>query len=325
MSDFYYSLMYAVIPITACIIDTVYGDPRSNFHPVVLIGNLISYIENKLYPKKPALPKDLMLRGLLTVCLVLLTVGLITSFFVYLGHKGGILLYFSLSALILYVTITPRALARDGMEIYHLLRDGDLVKVRARLSWIVGRDTDNLSEADIVRGTVETIAENTTDGIISPLFYFMLFGPVGATLYRAGNTMDSMLGYKDDRYLYFGRIAARLDDILNYIPARITFLLFAASAYILRLDWKNAVAITRRDARKHPSPNGGYAEAPMAGALNVRLGGYNYYHGVAEFREYMGDPKVELKAFHIKKSIIMMYLATAIFVIFESIVIFFTW
>ena len=154
MSDFYYSLMYAVIPITACIIDTVYGDPRSNFHPVVLIGNLISYIENKLYPKKPALPKDLMLRGLLTVCLVLLTVGLITSFFVYLGHKGGILLYFSLSALILYVTITPRALARDGMEIYHLLRDGDLVKVRARLSWIVGRDTDNLSEADIVRGTV---------------------------------------------------------------------------------------------------------------------------------------------------------------------------
>ena len=149
MSDFYYSLMYAVIPITACIIDTVYGDPRSNFHPVVLIGNLISYIENKLYPKKPALPKDLMLRGLLTVCLVLLTVGLITSFFVYLGHKGGILLYFSLSALILYVTITPRALARDGMEIYHLLRDGDLVKVRARLSWIVGRDTDNLSEADI--------------------------------------------------------------------------------------------------------------------------------------------------------------------------------
>lgn len=325
MSDFYYSLMYAVIPITACIIDTVYGDPRSNFHPVVLIGNLISYIEDKLYPKKPALPKDLMLRGLLTVCLVLLTVGLITSFFVFLGHKGGILLYFSLSALILYVTITPRALARDGMEIYHLLRDGDLVKVRARLSWIVGRDTDNLSEADIVRGTVETIAENTTDGIISPLFYFMLFGPVGAALYRAGNTMDSMLGYKDDRYLYFGRIAARLDDILNYIPARITFLLFAASAYILRLDWKNAVAITRRDARKHPSPNGGYAEAPMAGALNVRLGGYNYYHGVAEFREYMGDPKVELKAFHIKESIIMMYLATAIFVIFESIVIFFTW
>ena len=110
----------------------------------------------------------------MTVCLVLLTVGLITSFFVFLGHKGGILLYFSLSALILYVTITPRALARDGMEIYHLLRDGDLVKVRARLSWIVGRDTDNLSEADIVRGTVETIAENTTDGIISPLFYFML-------------------------------------------------------------------------------------------------------------------------------------------------------
>lgn len=105
------------------------------------------------------------------------------------------------------------------------MRDGDLVKVRARLSWIVGRDTDNLSEADIVRGTVETIAENTTDGIISPLFYFMLFGPVGAALYRAGNTMDSMLGYKDDRYLYFGRIAARLDDILNYIPARITFLL----------------------------------------------------------------------------------------------------
>ena len=307
--------MYAVIPITACIIDTVYGDPRSNFHPVVLIGNLISYIENKLYPKKPALPKDLMLRGLLTVCLVLLTVGLITSFFVFLGHKGGILLYFSLSALILYVTITPRALARDGMEIYHLLRDGDLVKVRARLSWIVGRDTDNLSEADIVRGTVETIAENTTDGIISPLFYFMLFGPVGAALYRAGNTMDSMLGYTNDKYINFGRTAAKLDDVLNYIPSRLTALLMILSAYILRFDGKNAFRIWKRDRRKHASPNSAQTEAVCAGALDVRLAGDAYYFGELHKKPFIGDDIRPIENEDIRRANRLMYMTSILMLI----------
>lgn len=325
MDGLLYSSFYALIPIAALVIDTIYGDPRSDWHPVVLIGKLISFYENKLYPEPKTSNGNMFLRGMVTVLLVLLTVGLITGLLVWLSVKGGIFFYAAMGAVILYFTITPRALCRDGMEIYHLLKAGDIVAARKRLSWIVGRDTENLDESDIARGTVETIAENTTDGIISPLFWFLLFGPVGAMVYRAGNTMDSMLGYKNDRYLYFGRFAARLDDVLNYIPARITFLLFVASAAILKLDWKNAKKIGLRDAPKHPSPNGGYAEATVAGAMHVRLGGYNYYEGKPEFREYMGDPDTPLKADHIKQAIYMMYGATILFVVLESVLIFFLW
>lgn len=325
MDGLLYSSFYALIPIAALVIDTIYGDPRSDWHPVVLIGKLISFYENKLYPEPKTSNGNMFLRGMVTVLLVLLTVGLITGLLIWLSVKGGILFYAAMGAVILYFTITPRALCRDGMEIYHLLKAGDIVAARKRLSWIVGRDTENLDESDIARGTVETIAENTTDGIISPLFWFLLFGPVGAMVYRAGNTMDSMLGYKNDRYLYFGRFAARLDDVLNYIPARITFLLFVASSAILKLDWKNAKKIGLRDAPKHPSPNGGYAEATVAGAMHVRLGGYNYYEGKPEFREYMGDPDTPLKADHIKQAIYMMYGATILFVVLESVLIFFLW
>lgn len=325
MESWYYSAVYAAIPLAALAVDTVYGDPRSDYHPVVLIGKLISFYENKLYPARKTSDGNMFLRGMVTVLLVLLTVGLLTAFLVWLGIQGGILLYGALATVILYFTMTPRALARDGLEIYHLLKDEDLVTARKRLSWIVGRDTENLDEGDIARGTIETIAENTTDGIISPLFYFLLFGPVGAMVYRAGNTMDSMLGYKNDRYLFFGRFAARLDDVLNYIPARITFLLFVAAAYLLQLDWKNAKTIGLRDAPKHPSPNGGYAEATVAGALHVRLGGYNYYEGKPEFREYMGDPDEPLQREHIKTSIMMMYGATVLFILVESALIFLVW
>ena len=318
-----YSAFYAAIPLAALVIDTIYGDPRSDYHPVVLIGKVISFFEGMLYPEKKTSDGNMFFRGMMTSLLVLLTVGLVVGFLTWLSVKAGILMYAAVSAVVLYFTITPRALARDGMEIYDLLKAGDMVSARKRLSWIVGRDTENLDESEIARGTVETIAENTTDGVISPLFWFLLLGPVGAALYRAGNTMDSMLGYKNDRYLFFGRFAARLDDVLNYI--RITFVLFVAAAALLKQDWKNAEKIGLRDAPKHPSPNGGYAEATVAGAMHVQLGGYNYYEGKPEFREYMGDPDTPLKAEHIKTSIYMMYAAVILFVLVESAVIFFVW
>lgn len=313
-------ILYASIPLAALIIDAIYGDPRSDYHPVVLIGKLISAYESFLYPKKKDSHAFLLFRGGITVFLVLATVGCITALLSSLAYQAGMFLFAVVSAIILYFTISPRALTRDGMEIYELLSIGDMVSARKRLSWIVGRDTDTLDEYDIARATVETIAENTTDGIISPLFYFLLFGPIGAMVYRAGNTMDSMLGYKNDRYLFFGRIAARLDDGLNYIPARITFLLFVAAAFVLRLDYKNAWRIGLRDAPKHPSPNGGYAEATVAGAMHVRLGGYNYYQGKREFREYMGDMERPLSKSSIKTSIFLMYSATILFVLMETVV-----
>lgn len=309
--------LFALIPLAAIIVDALLGDPRSSLHPVVLIGKLISFYENIFY-KKNAGTKSLLWRGLLVVLLVFITVGAITALLLYAAKEISPYLYWTLSIFILYFTITPRALTRDGWSIYSLLKSQNLVMARKRLSWIVGRDTDQLDENDITRGTVETIAENTTDGIISPLFFFLLFGPVGAMIYRAGNTMDSMLGYKDEHYLYFGRCAARFDDVLNWIPARITFVLFVLSAFILHLDWKNAIKICKRDASKHPSPNGGWAEATIAGAMHVQLGGYNYYEGKPEFREYMGDKDRLLVGADILSAIKMMYAATILFALAES-------
>ena len=182
------TLPYALVPFMALIIDAVIGDPRSDWHPVVLIGKLISTWENKLYPKHHTDNMKLFLYGCGVVFLVLVSVGILSTVILYIAAKAGIFCYFLLSTVLLYVSITPRALARDGMEIYNLLKKGNVETARARLSWIVGRDTDGLNESEISRGTIETVAENTTDGIISPLFYFLLLGPIGAIVYRAGNT-----------------------------------------------------------------------------------------------------------------------------------------
>jgi len=168
----------------------------------------------------------------------------------------------------------------------------------------------------VTRATVETIAENIVDGIISPLFYFALGGLPLAFLYRAVNTMDSMIGYKSDKYIAFGMVAARTDDVFNLIPARITAALIILTALILRFDSKNAFRSIKRDARKHPSPNSGYAEAGVAGALGVRLGGTNYYGGIKSFRAYMGEEREKLAPVHIQQTISIMYLVTGLFVFF---------
>lgn len=307
-------LHLSMVPAAALLLDTLLGDPRSSLHPVVLIGRLISLAERVLYPTRGAGPISLLLRGAVVVLLVITVTGAISAGLMWAAAKAGPTGEFLMGAVLLYVTISPRALARDGMEIYRLLKAENIPLARKRLSWIVGRDTDKLEEPDIARGAVETIAENTTDGVLSPLFYFLLFGPVGAMCYRAANTMDSMLGYKNDRYLYFGRAAARLDDVLNYIPARITFVLFVIAAFLLGLDGRNACKIGLRDAPKHPSPNGGYAEGPAAGALHVQLGGWNYYEGKPEFREYMGDPDRPLAGRDILLTLKMMYTATILFI-----------
>lgn len=307
------------VPWLAMLLDMAVGDPRSRWHPVVLIGRVISFWEKRLYPKRSQ-PGMTVFDGGCCVLLVFLTVGAVGGVIMHAAAWAGYYVYIALSVVMLYITITPDSLARDGKEIAGLLMTGDLVKARQKLSWIVGRDTDKLDEGEISRATIETVAENITDGILSPLFYFALGGPLGALLYRTANTMDSMLGYKNDRYIYFGRVAARLDDILNYIPARITALLLLAGAWILRYDVRRAWRIMRRDADKHPSPNGGYAEATVAGALGIRLGGNNYYGGVPEFREYMGDATQPMTWIHILSTVRLMYASTWLMIAAVSIV-----
>ena len=303
----------AVTALTAFVIDMLIGDPRSKFHPVVLIGNLISLLEKLLYNVNDSNIKKLLKGGILTTGVIAINY-LVGLAIVYLVRTVNLeLIGILIEALTLSFMISPRSLAGAGKEIFNLLISDDIKEARRKVGWIVGRDTDKLEEPEIVRATVETIAENTVDGIISPIFFFVIGGLPLAIAYRAANTMDSMLGYKNDKYLYFGRVSARLDDVLNYIPARLTALLFIASAIILRLDYNNAIAMMKRDAGKHPSPNGGYAEATVAGALNIRLGGYNSYFGKMSFRAYMGDPLQVLEPRHILLTIRLMYTATILF------------
>lgn len=301
--------------IIAFLIDTIIGDPRTKYHPVVLMGKLIALLEHCFYRADDSDNKKFVM-GIMLVSITLLISYEVAAAIMMLSYQipfswgsaavGGLLLSF---------TISPNSLAKAGKGIYALLIMGELTEAREKVGWIVGRDTKDLDDAEIARATIETIAENTVDGIIAPLFFFVLGGVPLAVLYRAANTMDSMIGYKNEKYLYFGRGAAKLDDVLNYIPARITAMLFLFSALILGFDYRNAYRIMQRDAAKHPSPNGGYAEATMAGALHIRLGGMNSYFGRKSFRAYMGDAMVLIVPQHIMAAIRMMYTATVLFII----------
>ena len=302
-----------IVAVVAFLIDALIGDPRSKLHPVVLMGKLISLLEKILRRDTDSPLKQVFKGGVLVyaVCIVSLAAGLAIELLA--DELPDLAAQIFIQALVLSFMIAPRTLGDAAREIYYLLESDNLVYAREKVGWIVGRDTANLNEADVARATVETVSENTVDGIISPLFYFAIGGLPLAIFYRAVNTMDSMLGYKNDKYFYFGQIAARLDDVANYIPARLTAILFIGAAVILQLDYKNAFKMMRRDASKHPSPNGGYAEATVAGALNIRLGGLNYYFGKPHFRAYMGDPNEILEAAHILGTIRMMYTATILF------------
>ena len=302
-----------IVSVAAFILDCLIGDPRSKFHPVVLIGNLIAWLEKRFYRAEDSNMTKFSM-GFLLMLLVLL-ISYDVAWGVVTAAAGESWLSYGVQALLLSFTISPRSLAAAGKEIQQYLWADDLAEARKKVGWIVGRDTQSLDASEVTRATVETIAENIVDGIIAPFFFFFLGGVPLAVAYRAANTMDSMIGYKNDKYLYFGRAAARLDDVLNYIPARITGILLVLAAGILRLDMKNAWRIMRRDAAQHPSPTGGFPEAATAGALGIRLGGMNSYFGKPHFRAYMGDPLETLAAPHITGAIRLMYTATVLFLL----------
>ncbi len=309
-----------ITAVLAFLADALIGDPRSRLHPVVLIGGLIASLERSLYHEGDSDSRKLWAGGLLAVTVLFLVYN-ITACLLQLVHLvSNQYVAVLIETVLLSFTISPRSLASAGREIYGYLEKGDMENARYKVGWIVGRDTEKLSSGEVARATVETVAENTVDGVIAPLFFFVLGGVPLAFMYRAANTLDSMVGYKNDKYLYFGRVSARIDDVLGYIPARITGLLFVLSAALLRLDWRNSWKMLRRDAAKHPSPNGGWAEASAAGALDIRLGGYNSYFGRESFRAYMGEPIEELAPKHILGCTQLMYTATILFLLIMHII-----
>ncbi|SJZ37272.1 adenosylcobinamide-phosphate synthase CbiB [Selenihalanaerobacter shriftii] len=305
---------FIIIVIIALILDLLIGDPDWITHPVIIIGKFINWGEKHLR----AITNGELSERLAGILLALVTITLtwsITYILIKVGTTIDIWLGLIFKIAILYTTLSIKGLAKAGGEIYKLLIISDLQEAREKVNWIVGRDTTKMAEEEIVRATVETLAENTVDGILSPLFYAFLGGAPLAMTYKAINTLDSMLGYKSKDYLYFGWAAARIDDLANLIPARVSGILFPIAAFLLNKKGITSFKMVLRDAHKHPSPNGGYSEAAVAGALGIRLGGLNYYHGQSSFREYLGEKTRILEANDIKDVINLMYLTTGLFVI----------
>jgi cobalamin biosynthesis protein cobD len=305
----------SLIAMAAFFLDTVLGDPQTRWHPVAVLGRLIAFLEKLLYPLRGSDAQKFAMGSLLTLLVLCISYAFAEGLLLAARQLPVAWGADVVSVILLYFCISPRMLAKAGQDIYALLVKGDITAAREHVGYIVGRDTAELDEADAARAAIETVAENTVDGVIAPLFFFALGGAPLAVLYRAANTMDSMLGYKNERYLYFGRMAARVDDVLNFVPARITGILFVMAAFLLGYDGRNALNILVRDAAGHPSPNGGHAEAPVAGALHIRLGGINYYFGERHFRAYMGDAHMDITAKHILGAIRLMYTVTVLFLL----------
>ncbi len=268
-------------------LDLLIGDPRWLPHPVRGIGYLAQRVESALRCRI----RHAKYAGILAVMVVVATPVLLVWAVLQLAVVLHPALATAIGSYVIYTTIAPRDLIHHSIAVYRDLAAGNLPEARRKVACIVGRDTDALDEAGITRATIETVAESTVDGVIAPLLFALLAGPLGAMAYRAINTLDSMYGYKTERYLHFGWAAARLDDLANWVPARLAApCLVLAAAVLPGSRAFGAWRIMHRDGRKHESPNAGWTEAAMAGALDVQLGGTNIYEGEALEKPTLGDP-----------------------------------
>jgi adenosylcobinamide-phosphate synthase len=268
----------------ACALDRMVGDPPSWPHPVKWIGTLISILDKK-YNKG----RNRKWKGVMMLFIVLAVVFVLAMLITIVAYQIHPLVGISVESILISTTIAHKSLKEAALEVYHPLQKNDMNEARRKLSYIVGRDTEKLDESEIVRGTVETVAENTSDGVTAPLFWALIGGAPFALLYRAINTCDSMVGYKNDRYFDFGWASARMDDIVNWIPSRLTGFIMLLANQPKQIETKTAWRILFRDARKHPSPNSGWCEAAAAALLGVQLGGVNTYKGIVSNRALMGD------------------------------------
>ena len=271
-------------------LDCLLGDPLSRLHPVVLMGKLISLFEKQLRPRFPQTPPGERTAGTimaLAVPLISAGAGLLLLYLAWRVHPWA---YCAVSAFLCWQCFAARCLLTESRKVVTCLEKEGLAAGRRQVGMLVGRDTDSLTETQVVKAAVETVAENTSDGVVAPLFWMALFGAAGGLFYKAVNTMDSMVGYKNEKYLHFGRCAAKFDDAVNYVPARLSALAMIASAFLLGLDGKNAFRIWRRDRRNHASPNSAQTESACAGALRVQLGGSASYFGKLYEKPTIGDP-----------------------------------
>ena len=287
------------------ILDWVFGDPVWLYHPVRIIGKWISFLEKilrKFAGDQEGNEKKLLIAGGILWILVILASAAVPMGILYLAEKFSPCAAFVLECFWCYQLLAARSLGKESKKVYKKLIQDDLSEARLAVSMIVGRDTENLTVEGVTKAAVETVAENTNDGVIAPLIYMLIGGPILGFVYKAVNTMDSMLGYKNEKYLYFGRVAAKMDDVAGFIPARISALLMILASCLLGMDGKNALWIWKRDRRKHASPNAAQTEAVCAGALQVQLAGDAWYFGKKHEKDTIGDPIREIEPRDILRS-----------------------
>lgn len=272
--------------------DLIIGDPHNPVHPVRIIGNLGKAME-KLYRK--LFKNNLKLAGLLTWISIIIPTFLVTFLIVKIASSINNILGIVVQGILIYFCISAKGLKVEGLKVIKILKSGDIKGARKQLSYIVGRDTTELDSQSIVRAVIETVAENMSDGIIAPLFFIGLGGAPLAMAYKAVNTCDSMFGYKNEKYIDFGYVSAKMDDVFNYIPARLTGYFIVIASFILGYDYKKSYRIYKRDRYNHTSPNSAHPEAAVAGALGIMLGGANYYFGKLVEKPTIGDKAKEIE------------------------------
>ncbi len=275
--------------IIGFILDLIFGDPQWLPHPIRFIGWLISKGEKVLRKLLPKNRKGEFLGGMILTILVTCISFVVPFLILSLAGRINYVLEIAVASIFCYQILATKCLKTESMRVYEQLKINDLDSARKYLSWIVGRDTRNLTEEGITKAAVETVAENTSDGVVAPLIFLIIGGAPLGFFYKAVNTLDSMIGYKNEKYLYFGKFAARLDDVMNFIPAIFSAYGMIAASFINRLNYKNALRIYKRDKRNHSSPNSARTESVCAGALNVQLAGDAYYFGKLVRKPSIGD------------------------------------
>ncbi|XJS10954.1 adenosylcobinamide-phosphate synthase CbiB [Aerococcaceae bacterium WGS1372] len=272
----------------AYLLDLVLADPYSWPHPVKLMGNYINYYLKRSNYQLKSRKQQIRIGVCLNLSLLAITV-FTSLFFIMMGYQINNYLGWMIEIYLIYSCFSCKGLVIEARKVRNELSEGGLVQGRKQVAMIVGRNTENLTEEEIVKATIETVAENTSDGFVAPLLYIMIFGPIGGLCYKAINTLDSMVGYKQSPYTYVGYFSAKLDDYANWLPARITWLLLILSSFILGLDWRNAIKIGLRDRRNHSSLNSAYPESVVAGALRIQLGGTHEYYGETVYKPTIGE------------------------------------
>ena len=289
------------------ILDMIFGDPHGFPHPVRLMGGLISALEKRLLDMGNRNPDRELKNGKFLAAAVLLSVSAVSSAVFIAAYFAHPIFGACAEAFMTYQILAAKGLKSESMKVFDRLERDDLSGARKEVSMIVGRDTDNLDAEGVTKAAVETVAENTSDGVVAPMLYCAVGGPVLGLMYKAVNTMDSMIGYKNDKYLYFGRAAAKLDDAANFLPARISAVFMLFSAFIGGFDFKNALRIYKRDRLKHSSPNSAHTEAVCAGALGVRLAGDAVYFGKTVKKPFIGEALRKIEPEDIRRANRLMY------------------